>query len=115
MKTLTLAIVAFAAIALVAVDAGTAAADGVSVRIGGSGYGCYGDSYYPYNTYYGRGYGTRYGWYGNYYPRLGRHTWHDTSHYDYHPGEFVRHYDHYHYEPGHWDFHEDGHWDHHHW
>ncbi len=42
------------------------------------------------------------------------HTWHDTSHYDYHPGGYVRHRNHYHYMPGHYDFHREGHWDHHH-
>jgi hypothetical protein len=26
----------------------------------------------------------------------------------------VRHYNHYHYIPSHYDFHEDGHWDYHH-
>lgn len=40
------------------------------------------------------------------------HVWHDTTHLDWHPGEHVRHYNHYHYVPGHWDVHYDGHWDH---
>jgi hypothetical protein len=52
------------------------------------------------------GYG-RPGYYG------GHHHWHDTSHYDYHPGELVRHRNHYHYVPGHYDFHETGHYDYH--
>lgn len=42
----------------------------------------------------------------------GRHYWHDTSHYDYHPGGFVRHYNHYDYVPGHYDYHQTGHWHH---
>jgi hypothetical protein len=58
--------------------------------------------------------------YGSY--RHGRHghghwgghrQWHDTTHLDYHPGYFVRHYDHYDYVPGHYDVHYDGHWDYH--
>jgi len=62
----------------------------------------------------------RYGYYGSYYGGRGwcphdvysgHRVWHDTSHYDYHPGEFVRHGNHYHYIPGHYDWHEDGHWD----
>ena len=44
----------------------------------------------------------------------GHYDWHDTSHFDYHPAESVRHGNHYHYFPGHYDFHETGHWDHHH-
>jgi hypothetical protein len=44
----------------------------------------------------------------------GHHSdWHDTTHLDYHPGEFVPHYDHYHYVPGHIDVHRSGHWDSH--
>ena len=48
------------------------------------------------------------GWYGG-------HVWHDTSHWDYHPGGYVDHGDHLHYYPGHYDFHHAGHWDHYHW
>ncbi len=43
-------------------------------------------------------------------PRVQR-TWHDTSHYDYHPGQYVRHGNHFHYQPGHYDLHRTGHWD----
>ena len=66
--------------------------------------------------YYG-GYRTaRYGYgYGGGDCYGGRSVWHDTSHYDYHPGEVVRHRNHYHYVPGHYDFHETGHWDHYGW
>ena len=46
----------------------------------------------------------------HYYPRVHR-TWHDTSHFDYHPGEYVRHGNHFHYQPGHYDLHRTGHWD----
>ena len=37
--------------------------------------------------------------------------WHDTSHYDYHPGQYVPHGNHLDYVPGHYDFHQDGHYD----
>ena len=39
--------------------------------------------------------------------------WHDTSHYDFHPGGYERHYNHYHYVPSQYNFHREGHWDHH--
>jgi hypothetical protein len=71
----------------------------------------YAPSYYGgYSGYrsVGYGYGGR-DYYG------GHSDWHDTSHYDYHPGEVVRHRNHYHYVPGHYDYHETGHWDHHGW
>lgn len=45
---------------------------------------------------------------GRYYPQY--RTWHDTSHYDYHPGSFQRHRNHYHYVPGHYDYHRQGHY-----
>lgn len=38
-------------------------------------------------------------------------TWHDTSHYDYHPPTLVPHRNHYHVIPGHYDLHQTGHWD----
>ncbi len=74
----------------------------------------------PHGGYYRGNYGNPYGYYGGYRQVYnhgywgGGHTWHDTSHYDYHPGEYVRHRNHYHYQPGHYDFHQEGHWDHHH-
>lgn len=37
-------------------------------------------------------------------------SWHDTSHYDYHPTEIINHGSHYHVIPGHYDFHRSGHW-----
>ena len=39
--------------------------------------------------------------------------WHDTSHFDYHPGHYIFNGYSYQYVPGHWDFHNDGHWDFH--
>src|SRR5262245_38282711 len=58
---------------------------------GGYGSGCGYGGYSPYTTYYGGGWGG------------GHSHWHDTTHLDYHPGEFVRHRGHYHYVPGHYD------------
>ncbi len=56
---------------------------------------------------------------GNYAPQIYTYpgypvhhqTWHDTSHYDYHPGGLQRHGNHFHYVPGHYDLHRTGHWD----
>jgi len=39
-----------------------------------------------------------------------RRSWHDTSHYDYHPPARVRHGNHHHVIPGHYDLHRTGHW-----
>lgn len=74
----------------------------VGTRYGGiySGSPSYGNSYYG-NSYYGGSYG---------YSRGGR-AWHDTSHYDYHPGGYAPHRNHYDYVPGHYDYHQTGHWD----
>lgn len=41
--------------------------------------------------------------------------WHNTSHYDWHPGYYRRHRNHYHYMPGHYDYHRTGHWNYHCW
>lgn len=57
-------------------------------------------SYYP--SYRNYGHGSHYG--GGFY--------HDTSHYDYHPTEIRRHGNHYHVQPGHYDFHREGHYHH---
>jgi hypothetical protein len=37
-------------------------------------------------------------------------VWHDTSHWDYHPGGYISHGSHLHYVPGHFDFHSSGHY-----
>jgi hypothetical protein len=84
---------------------------------------------YPQPYYGGAVYGAAYGGYGSYavlppvyqartyyrgghgHAGHGHAHWHNTSHYDYHPGEIRRHGNHYHYTPGHYDLHEDGHWD----
>lgn len=114
MRKLIFVIVALSAVAVVGADARSAAADGFSIRFGGSPAYGYRTARYGYDAYYGRPYGSYYGYRSHYYPH-GGHSWHDTSHWDYHPGGFVRHYDHYDYVPPHWHFHEEGHWDHHHW
>jgi hypothetical protein len=72
------------------------------------------DAGYPHHGFYG-GYGSycRGHWGGYHGGGWNRdHVWHDTTHLDWHPGEYVPHYNHYHYVPGHWDVHYDGHWDH---
>ena len=70
---------------------------GVSARINiGSSYNHYRPSYNyrSYNSYY-----------------RPRYVWHDTTHLDWHPGQYVRHRNHYDYIPGHYDVHRTGHWD----
>jgi hypothetical protein len=66
-------------------------------------------------SYYRGGGGYSHGGrYGGYHSYRGHRDWHDTSHYDYRPGGYQRHYDHYDYVPGHYDFHPQGHYDYHH-
>lgn len=107
--------IATAFVALSAFSA-PATADGFGLRVAGRGYlvdigrGHYGAPYYDGYRSYKVGYG-----YGGHGCHGDRGVWHDTSHYDYHPGEFVRHRDHFDYVPGHYDFHETGHWDHYGW
>lgn len=91
MKRWILALVTVVAVS--SVGAASASAQGY-----GSPYGS-AHSNYGYNNYarqpgYSSGYGSR---------------WHDTSHYDYHPGSIQRHRLHFHYVPGHYDFHRSGH------
>ena len=64
---------------------------GVSISVGRAGFN-FGYSSYP--SYYNRPY------------------YHNTTHYDYHPGGVVRHRNHFHYVPGHYDLHRTGHWHH---
>ena len=71
----------------------------------GGGYGGYQNR--GYNAYYG---GNQGGLSIQYRQNYGP-TWHNTSHYDYHPGGYQRHGNHYHYQPGHYDYHRSGHWD----
>ena len=64
---------------------------GIGIHFGGHSSGHHGSHYRSYRS-----------------PR--RSWYHDTSHYDYHPGRYVRHRDHYDYVPGHYDYHRTGHW-----
>lgn len=115
-------IIAFAfvaALALVSSNTQEARAQGVHLGLGGVHVdigrphgGHYGRqsyrSYYNGGGYsHGDGYGG--GWGGN----RGHYDWHDTSHYDFHPGGYQRHYDHYDYVPAHYDYHSQGHYDYH--
>ena len=91
-----------------------AKADNFGLHVSGPGYHFdIGRAHGRNRGHYGRPYRSHYSsWRGR--DRHRDHSWHDTSHWDYHPGEFVPHYDQYHYVPGHYDWHEDGHWHHHH-
>lgn len=80
----------------------------VHVDIGNPHGGWYRGNYGGYHGHYDRHSTYHQGHWG------GSHYWHDTSHWDYHPGSFVRHRNHYHYVPGHYDLHRDGHWHHDH-
>jgi hypothetical protein len=139
MKTALSLLIVCAAVLVVGGSADTARAQGVHVGVGRlhvdvgnphhghhgrHGYHGYGRSGYAlpqqfgWNTHFqhfsGGGYGhARYQSY--YQPGWGSHyDWHDTTHYDYHPGQYVPHYNHYDYVPGHYDLHRSGHWDAHH-
>ncbi|MFP6611249.1 MAG: hypothetical protein VB835_02975 [Pirellulales bacterium] len=43
----------------------------------------------------------------------GHYDWHNTSHFDYVPGRYRRHGNHYHYTPGRYYYHRSGHYDYH--
>ena len=68
----------------------------------GYGHHHYGYSSPWYGGYGGYGYGYSRPYYGGVY--------HDTSHFDYHPGYSVWHGNHYDYVPGHSHWHNSGHW-----
>lgn len=95
-----------AVLGLFLVTSGTSEAGGIRFSFGGG-------HHHGHHGHHGFHRGPVYnGWYGGHghhgvhrYPR-----WHDTSHYDYHPGGWQRHYDHYDYVPGHYHWHRDGHW-----
>jgi hypothetical protein len=103
MKRWILAFVTVVAISGVAVS--SASAQGYC-----SPYGGYGGSGYRYNSYYSGGYGG-YGGYSSGYGGYGG-GWNNSGHYDYHPGSFQRHRNHFHYVPGHYDYHHPGHRNH---
>ncbi len=77
---------------------------------GGSGFGRVnvpGGFYSAPPFQYGAGYGGYNGY--SYSPPVTQ--WHDTSHYDYHPGYAIPHGDHVDVVPGHYDYHPSGHYD----
>ena len=81
-------------------------------RHGGHGWGTGRTHDYGWQGYGNRGFG--YG--GHFHGRQGgyyrpHYDYHDTSHFDYHPGTIRRHFNHYDYVPGHYHFHRQGHWD----
>jgi hypothetical protein len=105
-------LIAIVAFGLSGIATSTASAGGFGFYVASPGYGYSvgaGHGFYGgYRTAYygGRGYCDD-GWDRD-------HEWHDTSHYDYHPPTVVRHRNHFHYVPGHYDFHRTGHLHHYH-
>lgn len=98
--------------AVVAVTLGSANAD-AGFRIT-SQYGGYGtQSGYGYgNQFNQRSYGYQQPNYGQQQNYGNQHrTYHDTSHYDYHPTTVTRHRNHLHVQRGHYDLHRSGHFD----
>lgn len=80
---------------------------------GGGGHDSYHGGYggsgsYHGGSYHGGGHVPSYG--GGYYPQSVAPTYHNTSHYDYHPTQIVPRGNHTHYVPGHYDLHQTGHW-----
>ena len=88
-------------------DAPTASA-GHGIFGGGGLRISFGRSYRPSYRSYAPIFRSHYGHSSNY----GHGSYHDTSHYDYHPTEIRRHGNHWHVQPGHYDFHRTGHWHH---
>ncbi|MDA1017524.1 MAG: hypothetical protein O3A00_24085 [Planctomycetota bacterium] len=111
MKKLLFACAAVAVFGLVESD--SASADhgfGNSCR---SSFGGFGSSFYRPSSYgsYSRGSSFGNSYYGNYGGYSYRQpTYHDPSHYDYHPTTIQRHRNHDHVIPGHYHWHQTGHW-----
>jgi hypothetical protein len=95
--------------AVVAV-AGTSSAQAGGVYFSSGSGGHYGGHIHGGYGHGGHIHGGRFGLYPRVglYPRSG--LWHDTSHWDYHPAQIVPHGNHFHYVPGHYDYHQTGHW-----
>ncbi len=111
MKTLALTLAIFAGLGWSGLARNEANAGDFGFHISGPGYNIdFGGPHYR-RRHFGHCGAAYLGWNG----WQGSRSWHDTSHWDYHPSEWVRHGYHYHYVRGHYDFHADGHWDHHHW
>jgi hypothetical protein len=107
MKILTITLATAATLALMGADSNTANAaygyGGYGIHLGGRNVHLDIGQPHGYRSYYQH----RVGNVGHHY------DWHNTSHYDYHPGGYQRHYNHYDYVPGHYDYHRTGHWDRH--
>ena len=109
-------ILAFVTVFGLAVLASTASAQGYGRYGYAGGYNCA-----PY-AYGGYNYGPGVGLYNSGYRGLNlsygglnfsygyQPQWHDTTHWDYHPGYLQRHGNHFHVVPGHYDLHRSGHW-----
>ncbi|MFV0444205.1 MAG: hypothetical protein ACK5Q5_11610 [Planctomycetaceae bacterium] len=123
MKTLILS--AMTAATLMFASAGTAEAGKFQLVIGnGGGYGGFGGGYgggwgaqpgYNPQPAFGGGGHRHHGVNPGYNPGVGGHfDYHDTSHYDYIPGRWVKHGCHWDWQPGRYVYHQDGHFDLHH-
>jgi hypothetical protein len=121
MKRWILTFVTVAAIGLI--GTATASAQGYGWMGGGyghggldCGYGGYGGGFAPnysnYDPFSVHRYGIGFGGSGlGVSASFGRPAYyHDTSHLHYHPGGVVRHRNHFHVVPGHYDVHRSGHW-----
>ena len=84
---------------------------GLSISVGHRGYRSSYSRVPSYRSHYGHGIRSSHG-YGGYRSHFGHVFYHDTSHYDYHPTEIIRHGNHYDVMPGHYDFHRTGHYHH---
>ncbi len=108
MRKLTFALAAVAVLVLVGADSNTANAahgySGFGIHIGGRNVHL--DIGRPHGFRSHHVYRTRY-------TAPHHYDWHDTSHVDYHPASYQRHFNHYDYVPGHLDYHQTGHWDRH--
>ena len=100
-----LVLAAIAAFGLASVTTRPAKAGGFGLHFAGPGYHFDIGPAHHYNTFYG----------GDCWGLGSSHQWHNTSHYDYHPGEWIPYGNDFDYQPGHYDFHRSGHWDHLHW
>lgn len=103
MRKLIYASVAIAGLFLA--TSGTAEAGRLRFSFGG---GHHHHGYHGGHGFYGGHYG--HGHYGGVYSYPTYPRYHDTSHYDWHPGGYLRHGNHYDYVPGHYDWHPTGHW-----
>jgi hypothetical protein len=122
MKRWILTFVTVLAIGLI--GSATASAQGYGWMGGGYGYGGIDCGYGGYGGGYSGAYSADYGGYGVHGGGIGYggsgiglsvgfgrpSFYHDTSHLHYHPGTVVRHRNHFHVVPGHYDVHRSGHW-----